>query len=243
MARQARIVIPNTAHHIMQRGIDGNPVFFKKENFQYYMNILEDHLKGSSIDLLGYCLLPTQINLIVTPKKAEDLARIIGETHRLYTKTINEEQDRTGPLFQNRFFSYPMDEQNSLRAARYVETLPVTAKITDRPDLYLWSSAKYRIKMQDHSILKPFNSFHSLHNWSDYLSRPMDPDELRTIQLHLQTGRPRGSDIFLDNIEQQIGRPVRPKKRGRKPKQETETKEIEKSGFFSAFPLRARRRS
>lgn len=222
----------------MQRGIDGKPVFFKKENFQYYLNVLEENLKKSNMDLLGYCLLSGQIHLIVIPKNAEDLARVIGEIHRLYTKTINEEQGRTGPLFQNRFFSYTMDEQSALRAARFVETLPITAKITDSPDKYLWSSAKYRIKVKENSILKPFRSFHSLHNWADYLARPMDIKELKTIQLHLQTGRPRGSDIFLDNIEEKIGRPVRPQKRGRKPKQQAKPQEESKGGFFSAFPLR-----
>lgn len=221
MARQARIVIPNTPHHIMQRGINGAPVFFKKEHFQSYLTLLEEHFQKSDIDLLGYCLLPNQIHLIVLPQEEKTLARIIGEIHRLYTKRVNEEQNREGPLFQNRFFSYACDEQNSLRAARFVETLPITAKITDSPEKYLWSSAKYRIKMLDHPILKPFRSFHSLHNWKDYLDRPMDPVELKSIQTHLQTGRPRGSDIFLDNIEEKIGRPVRPQKRGRKPKNQS----------------------
>jgi putative transposase len=243
MARQARIVVENTPHHIMQRGIDGEPIFFKKEHFQHYLDLLEKNLKASSMDLLGYCLLPNQIHLIVTPKQPEDLARIIGETHRLYTKNINEDQSRSGPLFQNRFFSYPMDEQNSLRAARYIETLPITAKITQQPEKYLWSSAKFRIKVKENSILKPFSSFHSLHNWSDYLERPMAPEEIKAINLHLQTGRPRGSDLFLDNIEEKIGRPVRPKKRGRKPKQQQQKQEENKGGFFSAFPLRAKRRN
>ncbi len=71
----------------------------------------------------------------------------------------------------------------------------------------------------------------------------MDLDEIKTINLHLQTGRPRGSDIFLDTIEREIGRPVRPQERGRKPKQEMKPQEENKGGFFSAFPLRARRSS
>lgn len=217
MARQARIVIENTPHHVMQRGINGAPVFFKKEDFQTYLSLIEKSFKNSNIDLLGYCFLPNQIHLIVIPQQAETLSRIVGEVHRLYTKHINEEHERTGPLFQNRFFSYAADEQNSLRAARYVETLPVTAKITDSPEKYLWSSARFRIKMVEHPILKPFRSFHSLHNWGDYLDRPMEADEIKAINLHLQTGRPRGSDIFLDNIEEKIGRSVRPQKRGRKP--------------------------
>ncbi len=218
MARQARIVIENTAHHITQRGNRGEHIFFEKSDYQTYLDMLTEQCTRFDVALLGYCLLPNQIHLIAVPEKTELMARAIGETHRLYTVFINHKKDWCGHLFQDRFFSYPMDEQNSLRAARFIETLPVTAGIAPRPENYLWSSAKSRIKVTDNSILRPFRSFHTIHNWADYLARPMDTDELKTIQLHLQTGRPRGSDLFLDNIEAKIGRPVRPQKRGRKPK-------------------------
>lgn len=225
MARQARIVIPNTAHHITQRGNRGEHIFFEKNDYQTYLNILTEQFERFNISLLSYCLLPNQVHLIVLPEESEMMARAIGETHRRYTCFINERKKWRGHLFQDRFFSYPMDEQNSLRAARFVETLPVTAGIAPKPENYLWSSAKSRIKVVTNSILKPFRSFHSIHNWSDYLARPMDINEMKSIQVHLQTGRPRGSDLFLDNIEGRIGRSVRPQKRGRKPSVSKEQKQ------------------
>lgn len=218
MARQARIVIPNTLHHVTQRGNRGEQVFFEKADYQTYLNILLEQCERFKISIYSYCLLPNQIHLIVEPKEAELMARAIGETHRRYSVGINERQQCSGHLFQNRFFSYAMDEQNALRAARFIERLPVTVGIAPKPENYLWSSAKPRIKVVKDTFLKPFRSFHVVHNWADYLERPMDPTEMNKIQLHLQTGRPRGSDLFLDNIEMAIGRSVRPKKRGRKPK-------------------------
>lgn len=218
MARQARIVIPDTPHHVTQRGNRGEKVFFQKEDFQTYLDILTEQTNRFKVSLLSYCLMPNQIHLIAIPEEERYMARAIGETHRRYSCIINERNDWRGHLFQDRFFSYPMDEQNTLRAARFIETLPVTIGIAPKPENYLWSSAKSRIKVAENSILKPFRSFHVIHNWADYLERPMDPNELKTIQLHLQTGRPRGGDIFLDSIEERIGRKVRPQKRGRKPK-------------------------
>ncbi len=219
MARQARIVIENTAHHITQRGNRGEFIFFKKADYQTYIDILTKSCERFNVLLYSYCLLPNQIHLLAEPKEAELLARAIGEAHRRYTNHINSIKNWRGHLFQDRFFSYAMDEQHSLRAARYIETLPVTLKLTPRPENYLWSSAKGRIKINKHSdFIKQFHSFHAIHNWEEYLSRPMDTDEINQIQLHLQTGRPRGSSLFLDGIEQKIGRTVRPQKRGRKPK-------------------------
>jgi putative transposase len=220
MARQARIVLSNTLHHITQRGNRGENVFLQKEDYQTYLNILQEQCNRFKVDIYSYCLLPNQIHLIIEPREATLMARAIGETHRRYTNHINAREDWRGHLFQDRFFSYAMDEQHTLRAARFVETLPVTLKIAPKPENYLWSSAKHRIKMIENSFIKPFRSFHVAQNWEEYLSRPMDSKEMNQIQLHLQTGRPRGSDLFLDSIENQIGRSVRPQKRGRKPKKQ-----------------------
>jgi len=218
MARQARIIVPNSPHHISQRGNRGESIFFEKEDFSNYLELIQKNLNDFKIDLLSFCLLPNQIHLLMEPKHKDDLSRCIGETNRQYTRYINQKKNWTGHLFQNRFFSYAMDDQHALRAARFIETLPVTAKITEKPQNYLWSSAKYRIKTIENSPIKPFNMFHLDQNWEDFLGRIMDTEELKKIQTHLQTGRPRGNTLFLDTVEQQIGRPVRPQKRGRKPK-------------------------
>lgn len=217
MARQARIVISETLHHITQRGNRGEHIFLQKEDYKTYLNILQEQCERFHVYLYSYCLLPNQIHLIVKPKEAELMARAIGETHRRYTNYINIRENWRGHLFQDRFFSYATDEQHGLRAARFAETLPVTIGIAPKPENYLWSSAKSRIKVTKNNFLKTFHSFHALQNWEDFLSRPMDPKEMNTIQLHLQTGRPRGSELFLDMIEKKIGRTVRPQKRGRKP--------------------------
>ncbi len=222
MARQARIVIPNTAHHVSQRGNRGDFVFFKKADYQTYLDIVKEQCDENNIALYSYCLIPNQIHLLVEPRDATTLGKAIGEAHRRYTNIINAEQNWSGHLFQNRFFSYAADAQYALRAARYIETLPVSLKLTPQPEKYLWSSAKSRLKVSEDSIVKPFQSFHAVQDWDQFLSRPMNEDEINQVQLHLQTGRPRGSDLFLDAIERKIGRPVRPQKRGRKPKNKTE---------------------
>ncbi|MEM6811557.1 MAG: transposase [Pseudomonadota bacterium] len=218
MARQARIIIPHSCHHVSQRGNRGDNIFFEKADYQYYLSLLKEQLNHFDLSLYSYTLLPNQIHLLLEPKSETSLSRAIGETNRQYTRYINQKHNWTGHLFQNRFFSYAMDEQYALRAARFIETLPVTAMITDKPQNFLWSSAKFRIKNIQNDFLKSFRTFHIDQNWEEFLDRPMDQDELKLIQTHLQTGRPRGGHLFLDRIEDQLGKPVRPQKRGRKPK-------------------------
>ena len=122
MARQARIVLPNTPHHITQRGNRGEPVFFNKRDFQTYLDILIEQTERFKVGILSYCLMPNQIHLIAQPEDPKLMARAIGETHRRYSVHINERENWRGHLFQDRFFSYPADEQSALRAARFIET-------------------------------------------------------------------------------------------------------------------------
>lgn len=217
MARQARIVIPETPHHIMQRGLNNDPVFFSKEDFKTYLDFLGQCCNSYSVSLISYCLLRNQIHMIAAPDHENGLARAMGEAHRLYTRYIHEKYERSGPLFQNRFYSYPMDEGATITTRRYIETLPLTLQITDKPENYLWSSARCRIKKTDNPYLKPDRSFHGQHQWANHLDRGVEPDEVAQINTHLKTGRPCGGDNFLDRIEQKIGRSVRAQKRGRKP--------------------------
>jgi len=222
MARQARIVIPNHFHHISQRGNRGEYIFFEKADFQAYLDIMVAQLKAASVKIYAYCLMPNQVHWLLEPTNNQDskiMARAIGEGHRQYTAYINAKKDWQGHLFQSRFFSYCTDEQTAIKAACFIENLPTIMKITPAPQNYIWSSAKAHIQKNTYSpFLEPFKSFHALQNWEQLLNRDISKEEINKIQTHLQTGRPFGSEMFLDKIENIIGRSVRPKKRGRKAK-------------------------
>lgn len=221
MARQARIVLPDTAHHVTQRGNRGEKIFFEKADFETYVELLHEQCEDKGVSIQAYCLLPNQIHIIATPRDERALATAIGETHRRYTVHINTKNNWRGHLFQDRFFSYATDERYMLRAARFIENLPVVSGIAPRADSYLWSSARSHIRLVDNTLIKDKAVLKSMPDWAAFLDRPMDAGEMESIRLHLQTGRPRGSDGFLDAVEQTIGRAVRPQKRGRKPKSAT----------------------
>lgn len=116
MARIKRIVIPNTPHHVTQRGVRSMNIFFKDEDYIYYKKLLREQCKIHNLDVLSYCLMTNHVHLIVIPKNKESLSKAIGETHRLYTRKINFEQRVKGHLFQERFYSTPLDEEHFLYA-------------------------------------------------------------------------------------------------------------------------------
>jgi len=45
MPRQARIVLANTPHHIVQRGHNRETVFVERQDYLYYLDTLKESLK------------------------------------------------------------------------------------------------------------------------------------------------------------------------------------------------------
>lgn len=218
MARQARIVIPDTPHHIMQKSMEGAPIFVAKEDFQTYCDILREQCTSAGVMILSYCLMPNQIHLLVMPKDDKALSAAIGETHRQYTNYRNGKQEDKGTFFQNRFYSYPMDESCMLKAAAFIEKLPVMAMIAPKAENYIWSSACAHIKGRADRVMNRKPLLHIIPEWESFIALDLPAVELNEIQSHLSTGRPRGNENFLDAVEEMIGRPVRAGKRGRKAK-------------------------
>jgi putative transposase len=58
-------------------------------------------------------------------------------------------------------------------------------------------------------------------DWCAFLNSAIREEELRDIHQHAGTGRPLGDETFLDRLEGMVGRLLKPQKRGRKPKKET----------------------
>ncbi|MEA3275747.1 MAG: hypothetical protein U9Q81_10750 [Pseudomonadota bacterium] len=56
-------------------------------------------------------------------------------------------------------------------------------------------------------------------DWRSYLREPFEGDLPAAIHGHMRTGRPLGTDVFIEHLERCLGRPLRRKKPGPKPRQ------------------------
>ena len=53
--RRERITYPGAFHHAMNRGYDGNDIFFGNQNKNQFLDYLEDSTKKMKIRLFAYC--------------------------------------------------------------------------------------------------------------------------------------------------------------------------------------------
>jgi len=191
-------------------------VFFSDADRDEYIGQLAEQGKRFGVHYLAWCLMTNHVHLIAVPDSESCLALGIGEAHRRYTRYVNFREGWRGYLFQGRFHSCPLDGDYLLTAVRYVLRNPVRAGIVDQPWGYAWSSARWHVGMATTDPLAvPAELLQDIPDWHGFLR--IDGESIDQIRRHTRTGRPLGSERFLDELERQTGRTLHPKKPGPRP--------------------------
>ena len=92
------------------------------------------------VQIHGYCLMNNHVHLLLTPATPAGLARLFSRLHTWWSGFFNRKQNRSGHLFQCRYFSSPLSEDHYWTALRYVELNAVRARLVKNPEDWPWSS-------------------------------------------------------------------------------------------------------
>ena len=100
MPRKARVVVPNTPHHIIQRGHNKQVVFVERQDYHYYLQNLREWKEKLGCKLYAYCLMTNHIHLIVDPgEDIDNLALLMKRVTARQTRLVNYLEKRTGSLW------------------------------------------------------------------------------------------------------------------------------------------------
>jgi putative transposase len=218
MPRIARVVVPGIPHHVTQRGNRRQNIFFSDADRHEYLRLVLAYSIQAGLLIIAYCLMTNHVHLIAIPALKNTLEKVFKPVHTQFAQHFNNFIGCTGRVFQSRFFSCPLDDDNPLwNAIRYVERNPVRAGMVLHAEDYPWSSARAHCGLNDDPMLSslPTPNPPATNNWSDWLKDPDDETVIRNLRLCTRTGRPFGSDGFVTQLENQLGRKLRPRPGGR----------------------------
>ena len=127
-------------HHVMNRGVNHQRIFFDDADRIEFGARLEDINQRFGIETLAYALMTNHYHLLLrTP--AGGLSEAMHRLGLVYVKRTNKRVGRDGPLFRSRFHSIPVTTDAYLRyAARYIHRNPLELPGVARPEFYRWSS-------------------------------------------------------------------------------------------------------
>ena len=221
MPRIARVIAARYPHHITQRGNNREDAFFTDEDKSFYLRTLKSYCEKWRVQVWAYCLMTNHVHILAVPSDEESLSRCIGRTNLLYTQYINRRYKRSGRLWQNRFFSTIIEAEPYLWAVvRYIEQNPVKSKLVDKPEDYKWSSCRANISGKgDILVSDEWLGGKERAAYRKFLMQ-QDPEVEQKIRRATSTGRPLGSNRFVEKLELKLLRRLSPGKPGRprKPK-------------------------
>jgi len=168
-------------YHLYNRGVNRQPIFFCNENWGFFIKRLRDYCKPDFIDVVAYCLMPNHYHLMVHLKINELSAKIMQPFTVSYTKAVNVQQKRVGPLFQGPFKATHIDENEYLlHLSRYIHLNPVFAGLVDHPAKWVFSSYRDYVGLRQGTFPKPdivLSQFTSCQAYVEFVEAYIEEDK------------------------------------------------------------------
>lgn len=238
MARLPRFMLPGQPQHVIIRGNNRDPVFHADEDFQFYLEKLQQACAKHSCDIHAYVLMSNHIHLLMTPQAEPGIGKALQMTGRYYVQYFNHRYQRTGTLWEGRYRATLISsEQYLLTCSRYIELNPVRDEgEVNHPSAYPWSSYRCNALGEDDALLTPHPVYRKLGaspkaRQSAYraLFKARIPEQTLTeIRQATNKAWVLGDEKFKDRMAGQMQRRVSPKSRGgdRKSKAYREAKDF-----------------
>jgi putative transposase len=154
MARGPRILLDNMYYHIIARGNQKQKIFLEDSDFEEYLRLLKHFKRKYGLRLLGYCLMPNHVHMILESKEANHLVKFMQGLTQTYTMWFNQKYKKAGHLWQGRFKNMLIYKDDYfLECIYYVENNPVRAGLVSSPINYYWSSYRTRVLGNKGSLL------------------------------------------------------------------------------------------
>jgi len=225
MARQSRFVLPGHPQHVIQRGNNRSEIFIAEEDYQFYLEKIQDGCKKYGCDIHAYVLMTNHVHLLLTLHMENAIGKLMQYIGRYYVQYFNYQYRRTGTLWEGRYKATLIDsEQYLLTCYRYIELNPVRAGMVEHPGDYPWSSFACNAMGESDDVVVPHELYLRLGKdrsamreaYVELFERELGEKTLSEIRQATNRSWLLGSDQFCESIKPLINRQMQPKARGGK---------------------------
>ena len=223
MPRPLRPIDDGLVYHVINRGNNRQDVFRKPSDFQAFLDTLGELKQRKPFELYGYCLLSNHFHLLIRPTGAS-ISRILQSLLVSHTQRYHRHHKSGGHVWQGRFKSPVIqNDEHLLTVLRYIEAIPLRAKLVRRAEKYRWSS--YRAhglgetdelvdRLINYDELSPYPAVRQ-RKWEQIVHDAMDEKLLQEVRASSATGLPYGSPDWVKRLAKRLGLDLAIRPRGR----------------------------
>lgn len=175
-------------YHVLNRGVDKRTIFLdNKDYLRFIYNLAEfndqkwatlasyrfksldiaspkliDKPRNPLVDIHAFCLMPNHYHLLLSPKTENGISQFMKKINMGYAKYFNLRYTRVGALFQGRYKSVPiMEEDHFLHLPYYIHMNPL--------DLFAPEWRRGRIRNPNEALR--FLENYKWSSFSDYIGK------------------------------------------------------------------------
>ena len=150
MVRKRRIEYRGAIYHVIQRGSNREYIFEKDIYKGYLINILKETKAKYDFKLYGYVIMDNHYHMIIQTIDTP-ISKVMHNINFHYGKYYNYKEERTGPVFDDRYKGILVEnERYLLQLLKYIHLNPVRANMCLSIEDYKWSSdVFYRRNMKN----------------------------------------------------------------------------------------------
>jgi REP-associated tyrosine transposase len=209
--------------HVVQRGHNRAPCFFDDSGRRLYLGLMTQFAAKHDCAVHAYVLMTNHVHMLVTPRTPFAVSRLMKDVNQRYVQHVNRKSNRTGSLWQGRYWCSLVDSGNYVLACyRYIERNPVRAGMTTHAAGHPWSSHATNALGRPSALITSHEAYQALGDdaaarreaYKNLFERRESKAELDRIRKCIASGLPYGSAPFLAHLET-CGVPVEKGKSGR----------------------------
>lgn len=189
--------------------------FWAAEDYERYLRLLAEGAHRHELHIWAYCLMPNHVHLIVLPAQVESLSRALQWVHSRYAVEVNRRRTWSGHVWQQRFYSAPIEPCRLPAALRYVLANPARAKLARAAADWPWSSAAVHLGRRVCPVVNASSPPDWFAEVAKDLEREPNDSELEEIRRCTQAGAAIGGGRFRADLERRFGVPMAPRGPGR----------------------------
>jgi putative transposase len=154
---------PNNFYHVFNRGNNRQIIFPRGENYSFFLKKVEKEV-CPYCNVIAYCLMPNHYHLLIHSDKdglgssisgkMQILERKLGTLQSSYTRAINNQEKKTGSLFQPKLKVIELDEMHSAICFHYIHQNPVKAGLASSLEDWKFSSYNEYLNSSEDRICK-----------------------------------------------------------------------------------------
>ena len=180
-------------YHIINRGNMRMQVFDDREDYEYFLELLEKASKREKVEIHAYCLMPNHFHLLLVPKESNSLSRLMQWVMTSHVRYYHKKNKTSGHIWQGRYKSFMVEKESYyLTLIQYIEANALRAKLVRQAQDWNYGSLMEREYKHRTLLSKPYMELYD--EWIGYVNTPIKEAELHTIRNSVNRQAPLGNE-------------------------------------------------